>query len=63
MVRNSFKILHMTGNSKTVLCIVAHPDDAEFQCAGTLALLAKKGWKIAMATMTPGQAGSAELGP
>jgi len=32
--------------NKTVLCIVAHPDDAEFQCAGTLALLADKGWKI-----------------
>jgi len=49
--------------NKTVLCIFAHPDDAEFQCAGTLALLADKGWKIVIATMTPGQAGSAELGP
>lgn len=49
--------------NKTVLCIVAHPDDAEFQCAGTLALLAEKGWKIVIATMTPGQAGSAVLGP
>jgi N-acetylglucosamine malate deacetylase 1 len=47
--------------NKTVLCIVAHPDDAEFQCAGTLALLADKGWKIVIATMTPGQAGSAIL--
>jgi len=45
-------------NSKSVLCIVAHPDDAVFQCAGTLALLAEKGWKIVIATMTPGQAGS-----
>jgi len=42
---------------------VAHPDDAEFQCAGTLALLAGKGWEIVIATMTPGQAGSTELGP
>jgi LmbE family N-acetylglucosaminyl deacetylase len=50
-------------NNKTALCIVAHPDDAEFQCAGTLALLARKGWIIAIATMTPGQAGSAVLGP
>ncbi len=48
-------------NYKTVLSISAHPDDAEFQCAGTLALLADKGWKIIIATMTPGQAGSAEL--
>lgn len=50
------------GNNKTVLCIVAHPDDAEFQCAGTLALLAEKGWKIVIATMTPGQAGSIKVG-
>lgn len=48
---------------KTVLCLVAHPDDAEFQCAGTLALLEAKGWEIVIATMTPGQAGSTELGP
>lgn len=49
-------------NNKTILCIVAHPDDAEFQCAGTLALLAEKGWKIVIATMTPGQAGSIKVG-
>lgn len=48
--------------NKTVLCLMAHPDDAEILCAGTLALLAGKGWKIALATMTPGQAGSVELG-
>lgn len=51
------------GNDKTVLCIVAHPDDAEYQCAGTLALLAENGWKIVIATMTPGQAGSDKVGP
>lgn len=49
--------------NKTVLCLVAHPDDAEFQCAGTLALLAERGWKIVIATMTPGQAGSDIVGP
>lgn len=48
--------------NKTVLCLMAHPDDAEILCAGTLALLAGKGWNIALATMTPGQAGSVELG-
>lgn len=48
---------------KTALCLLAHPDDAEFQCAGTLALLAERGWKIVIATMTPGQAGSTVLGP
>src|SRR3989339_231695 len=47
---------------KIALSLVAHPDDAEFQCAGTLALLAGKGWDIHIATMTPGDAGSVTLG-
>lgn len=45
----------------TVLAIVAHPDDAELTCAGTLALLKDKGWKIELATMTPGDCGTASL--
>jgi LmbE family N-acetylglucosaminyl deacetylase len=43
-----------------VLAIHAHPDDVEFQCAGTLALLAQGGCQITIATMTPGDCGSAE---
>ncbi len=50
-------------DSKTVLCVGAHPDDVEFLCAGTLALLAAKGWAVHIATMTAGDAGSATLGP
>jgi len=46
-----------------VLAIHAHPDDVEFQCAGTLALLAAAGHRITIATMTPGDCGSRELGP
>lgn len=46
---------------KSILCLIAHPDDAEFQCAGTLALLAARGWHVTIATMTPGQAGSVQL--
>lgn len=46
-----------------VLAIHAHPDDIEFQCAGTLALLKQKGCPITLVTMTPGDCGSAELGP
>src|SRR5271169_6144531 len=38
----------------------AHPDDLEFQCAGTLALLREAGCVVTMATMTPGDCGSAE---
>src|SRR3954468_4425303 len=43
-----------------VLAIHAHPDDIEFQCAGTLALLGQAGCHLTMATMTPGDCGSAE---
>ena len=46
-----------------VLAIHAHPDDVEFQCAGTLARLRQRGCEIVIATMTPGDCGSAELGP
>lgn len=45
----------------TVLAIVSHPDDAELTCAGTLALLKDRGWHIEMATMTPGDGGTATL--
>src|SRR3954454_24152262 len=43
-----------------VLALHAHPDDLEFQCAGTLALLREAGCHVTMATMTPGDCGSAE---
>ena len=44
-----------------VLAIHAHPDDIELQCAGTLVRLKDLGCKISLATMTPGDCGSAEL--
>jgi LmbE family N-acetylglucosaminyl deacetylase len=43
---------------KIALALCAHPDDIEFMCAGSLALLRKKGWHIHLATMTPGDCGS-----
>jgi LmbE family N-acetylglucosaminyl deacetylase len=46
-----------------ILAIHAHPDDLEILAGGTLALLAARGHKITMATMTPGDCGSAVLGP
>lgn len=46
-----------------VLALHAHPDDIEFQCAGTLALLRAAGCHVTVATMTPGDCGSAEHGP
>lgn len=47
-------------NGRTVLSLGAHPDDAEFLCAGTLALLRENGWKIHIATMAPGDCGTVQ---
>jgi LmbE family N-acetylglucosaminyl deacetylase len=44
-----------------VLSVLAHPDDAEFLCAGSLARLANEhGWEVHIASMTPGDCGSME---
>ncbi|PID89433.1 MAG: hypothetical protein CSA05_03515 [Bacteroidia bacterium] len=40
--------------NKTVVVIHAHPGDTEAFCAGTLKLLSDKGFRIIIATMTPG---------
>jgi LmbE family N-acetylglucosaminyl deacetylase len=42
---------------------MAHPDDAEFLCAGALIRLQEKGWEVHIASMTPGDCGSMELPP
>src|SRR5207249_4192747 len=50
--------------NNVALAILAHPDDAEFLCAGSLVRLRQeKGWSIHIASMTPGDCGSAEHGP
>ncbi len=53
----------MSSVKPTVLAICAHPDDAEFRCAGTLYLLGKKGWDVHIATLSQGDCGSAVLQP
>lgn len=50
----------MVAEPVRVLALHAHPDDVEFQCAGTLALLGRAGCRLTIATMTPGDCGSAE---
>lgn len=45
--------------NKRVLSILAHPDDAEILCAGTLSLLHKAGWAVHIATMAMGDKGTA----
>ena len=42
----------------TVLAVMAHPDDVELLCAGTLILLKRAGWEVHIATMTAGDLGS-----
>ena len=50
----------MLRSEKTVLCLEAHPDDAEFLCAGTLALLRERGWQVHIASVTPGDCGTVQ---
>ena len=45
----------------TVLALFAHPDDAEFLCAGTLAHLANFGVQLHLGTLTSGDCGSSIL--
>ncbi len=42
---------------------MAHPDDAEIFCAGTMILLQRTGFDVHIATMTPGDCGSMEYDP
>ena len=49
--------------NRTVLALLAHPDDAEFLCAGTLIRLAEAGWQVHIATVTPGDCGTVSETP
>jgi LmbE family N-acetylglucosaminyl deacetylase len=44
--------------SKIVLSFLAHPDDAEILCGGTLVRLADAGWEVHICTATPGDCGT-----
>jgi LmbE family N-acetylglucosaminyl deacetylase len=48
-------------NRHTVLSFLAHPDDAEILCGGTLIRLQELGWDVHIATATHGDCGSATL--
>jgi N-acetylglucosamine malate deacetylase 1 len=47
----------------TVLAIGCHPDDIEFQMAGTLLLLKKAGWDVHILNVANGSVGSMTLRP
>ena len=46
----------------SVMVVVAHPDDIEFSCAGTLARWAKNGTRVSYVLCTSGEVGIAEAG-
>src|SRR5262245_14893938 len=46
---------------KTCLALLAHPDDAEILCAGTLIRLIDADWNIHIVTATAGDCGSMSL--
>jgi len=49
---------------RVALAVLAHPDDAEFLCAGTLIRLRREqGWSIHIASMTAGDCGTVEHPP
>lgn len=41
-----------------ILTLMAHPDDAEGRCGGTLALLADRGWQVRIGVLSGGEYGS-----
>lgn len=47
-----------TAARNVCLSLLAHPDDAEILCGGTLARLAGLGWEVHIATATPGDCGT-----
>lgn len=46
--------------NKVAMVIVAHPDDAEFACAGTVALWAREGWDVYYVICTDGGGGGSD---
>ncbi len=47
---------------QSAMAIVAHPDDIEFSCVGTLARWAKHGAQISYVLCTSGEVGISERG-
>ncbi len=46
--------------NKNVLVVVAHPDDAEFGCGGTLAKWVREGWEATIVICTDASGGGAD---
>ena len=54
------KAIDQTETPGIALAIVAHPDDAEFGCAGTLAKWAREGWAVYLAVCTDASGGGSD---
>lgn len=52
------KTTKATAQTLAALVIAPHPDDAEINCGGLLALLAEKGYRVGIADLTRGELGS-----
>lgn len=50
------------GDPKSAMVVVAHPDDAEFLCAGTVARWCAEGWEVTYVVATSGDKGTRDLG-
>lgn len=48
---------------RVVLALMAHPDDAEILCGGTLIRLSQLGWQVHIATATAGDCGTTDQSP
>ncbi len=46
---------------RVALSLLAHPDDAELVCGGTLCRLVDAGWEVHIATASPGDCGTVDL--
>lgn len=51
-----------TDDPSRALVIMAHPDDIEFTCGGTVANLADDGWRVTFCLVTSGDKGSKDDG-
>ena len=59
-VTPSVRISELVGGlrPRRALVLVAHPDDGEFMCGGTVALLTRAGWTVDMLVATNGNKGT-----
>lgn len=50
----------MISSERTLLAVLAHPDDESFGCGGTLALYARRGYRVYLLCATRGEAGTVD---